>query len=289
MTTTTFPAADGTPLSERRWPARGGGASPRGSVVLVHGYGEHIGRYEHVASAFARAGFTVVGADLRGHGLSGGVRGFCTRFDEYLSDLSTLLARAREAAPGPQLLVAHSFGALISTKYILDRPDAVAGLVVSSPFYRLALDVPRAKLLAGRIASAVYPKLALPSGLKGVDVTRDPELQRIYDADPLNLKNATARWFTETERVQGEVLARAAEVRLPVLAVIGAADRVAKAAHGESVVRKFSSVDKTIHMLEGQFHEVFNEPKPTRDQTIALVRDWLVAHSENGARSAQQR
>jgi alpha-beta hydrolase superfamily lysophospholipase len=280
MTTnaTTFPAADGTPLSERRWPAAAG-STPRGAVVLVHGYGEHIGRYDHVARVFAEAGFSVFGADLRGHGQSGGARGFCLRFEDYLSDLSTLLARAREAAPGPQFLVGHSFGGLIATKLILSRPDAVRGLVLSSPFFRLRLEVPAVKVLAARAASAIYPKLSLPSGLKGEDVTRDPELARLYDADPLNLKNATARWFTESERAQSEVLARAAEVRLPTLAVIGGADRVAHPGRGEEIARKFSSEDKTIHVLPGQFHEVFNEPRPHRDETIALVRDWLVARA----------
>src|SRR5689334_4454606 len=132
-----FPASDGTSLFERVWPT----ASPRGVVALLHGYGEHIGRYEHVAAAMNGAGFSVYGMDLRGHGQSGGARGFCRRFDEFVDDAGLLLSRARRAASGlPVFLVGHSFGGLIATRVAQrgagrpNQPDRIDGMVLSSPF-----------------------------------------------------------------------------------------------------------------------------------------------------------
>jgi lysophospholipase len=189
-----FQSRDGTQLHEETWPATG---KPTAAVVIIHGYGEHIGRYDETGRALAAAGFSVRGRDLRGHGQSGGVRGFCNRFDEYLDDVDAIVTRAR-AEGLPVFILAHSFGALVAPHYVLRHPTNVAGLVLTSPFWKLALAVPPLKVLAGKIASTVYPKLALPAGLKGADVARDPEIAAKYDVDPLNNKNATARWFTES-------------------------------------------------------------------------------------------
>ena len=272
MTTSTLTASDGLSLYTREWTPSG---TPRARVTLVHGYGEHIDRYAHVGDALAAAGFYVLGADLRGHGKSGGVRGFCTRFREYLDDLQLVLD-----ATGPKpLLLGHSFGGLISTRFCLEHPDKVTALALSSPFYKLKLEVPMLKIWAAQAASSIYPKLALPSGLHGVDVNRDPELSALYDVDPLNNKNATARWFTETQATQREVDRRASEVRLPVLLMHGAADRVADPDRSKQIFARLGSADKTLKILPGQFHEIFNEPVADRAETLKLLTDWLVAHS----------
>jgi alpha-beta hydrolase superfamily lysophospholipase len=274
----TFPAADGVPLYERLWPTET--APPLASVVLLHGYGEHIQRYDHVAQALNAAGFAVRGIDLRGHGQSGGARGFCDRFGQYLDDLHLLIGRARQAHPElPLFLVGHSFGGLIVTRYVLERRDSVSGLVCSSPYYKLKLDVPAVKKLAGQVMSKIYGKMALPSGLKGADVCRDPEMSSLYDRDPLNLKNATARWFTESSRTQDEVLARAREIQLPTLFLVGGGDKIADPQRAQEVFGQISSSDKTIHVLEGQYHEVFNETREVRDKTLRLLADWLVRHA----------
>jgi alpha-beta hydrolase superfamily lysophospholipase len=270
-----FQSRDGTQLHEETWAAQG---KPIAAVVIVHGYGEHIARYDETGRALAAAGFSVRGLDLRGHGQSGGVRGFCNRFDEYLDDVDAIVARAR-AEGLPVFLLGHSFGALVAPFYALRYPGNVAGLVLTSPFWKLALAVPPVKVLAGKIASRLYPKLGLPSGLKGVDVTRDPELAALYDRDPLNNKNATARWFTETSTAQLSLVARASELTLPVLLLVGEADKIAAASQAPIVFERIGSKDKTLRMLAGQYHEVLNEPKPTREHTVAEIVEWLRAHA----------
>jgi alpha-beta hydrolase superfamily lysophospholipase len=280
-----FQSRDGTQLYEVIWPAAG---KAMASVVLVHGYGEHIARYDEAARAIAAAGFSVRGLDLRGHGQSGGVRGFCNRFDEYLDDVDAAVGRAR-AEGLPVFLLGHSFGALVGPHYALRHPTSLAGLVLTSPYWKLALAQPALKIWAGKLASIIAPKLALPSGLKGADVCRDPALQATYDADPLNNKNATARWFTESTAAQEELLARAPELTLPTLLLVGEADRIAAAPQARVVFERIGSKDKTLRMLAGQYHEVLNEPKPTRDQTVTEIVEWLRAHAAKASASSGEK
>jgi alpha-beta hydrolase superfamily lysophospholipase len=271
----TFTSRDGTVLHEAIWNVAGG--QPRGAVVLQHGYGEHIGRYDHVGKALAARGFVTRGSDLRGHGQSSGARGHCNRFSDYLDDLAALIARAPER---PLFLVAHSFGALVSTEYLLQRgSDGISGIMLSSPYYGLKLKVSPIKVALAKLTSNLVPKLSMPNGLKGSDATRDAELAKTYDSDPLNSKVATARWFTEQMQAQADVSARASEVKLPLLMMQGGADRLADAAVSKQVFAKFSSVDKTLQYLEGQFHEVFNEPGDVKTKNLDALCDWLESHA----------
>jgi alpha-beta hydrolase superfamily lysophospholipase len=270
-----FQSRDGTQLHEQTWPAQG---TPLASVVIIHGYGEHIARYDETGRALAAAGFSVRGLDLRGHGQSSGVRGYCDRFDQYLDDVDAIVTRAR-AEGLPLFILAHSFGALVAPFYVLAHPGSVAGLVVTSPFWKLALAVPAGKVIAGKIASRIYGKLALPSGLRGADVSRDPEIAALYDRDPLNNKNATARWFTESSTAQEALVGHASELTLPVLVVAGEADKIAAASQARVVFERIGSKDKTLRVLAGQYHEVLNEPKADREKTVAEIVEWLRAHA----------
>lgn len=278
----TYQAADLTRIHELTWAPEGDAS---GSVVLVHGYGEHIGRYDEVGRTLASAGFHVRGTDLRGHGKSGGKRGFCKSFREYLDDLEQLVERAREGAPElPLLIVGHSFGGLIATCFCLERAHVpVDGLALSSPYFGLRLQVPRAKIIAGRVMSTVYPSLALPSGLKGADVTRDPAIAAAYDRDPLNNKNATARWFTETSEAQAFVLANAGRLSLPLLLMAGGADPIADPAVAERMFAQVGSADKTLEILASQKHEIFNELVDDRKRTFTRLTEWLRARANSAS------
>ncbi|MSP61136.1 MAG: alpha/beta hydrolase [Myxococcales bacterium] len=270
-----FPSSDGTELHELTWSPEG---AAKGTVVIVHGYGEHIARYDHVGRALAKAGFVVRGCDLRGHGRSGGARGFIRRFDDYLADVDALVDRAK-GDPRPLWLLGHSNGGLIALHWALRHRDRLAGLVLSSPFFKLKLDVPKIKILAGRVFSTLWPGLRLPAGLQGSDVSRDPEIARLYDSDPLNNKSATARWFTETVGAQEEALARAAELDLPCLVLHGSGDKIADHARSEELFQRLASVDKTLRIEPGQYHELFNEIEPDRSRTVDGLVRWLEAHT----------
>jgi alpha-beta hydrolase superfamily lysophospholipase len=275
-----FQSRDGTQIHERVWPADG---NARAVVVIAHGYGEHIARYDQTAKDLARGGFSVRGIDFRGHGQSGGVRGHIVRFSDYIDDLEAEVTRAR-GENLPLFVLGHSNGALIASHFVVRFPELLTGLVLTSPFFKLALPVAGAKLWAAKIASRLLPKLPIPSGLKGADVSRDPDVARVYDNDPLNNKNATARWATETLAAQAAIVEQAEKIQLPVLLVAGAADKIAAANQSQVVFDRLGSTDKTLRMLAGQYHEVLNELPDDRKQTIALIVDWLGNHAASAGK-----
>jgi alpha-beta hydrolase superfamily lysophospholipase len=251
--------------------------TPQAVVGLLHGYADYSARFTHVMSAWAERGIATVGIDMRGHGRAEGPRGYCLRFDEYLDDVTELEHLANEQVPGaPRFLFGHSFGGLVAAIAVITDPSPWRGLVLSAPYFRVALSVPPAKIFAGMVASKLVPRLALPSGLHGSDVTHDPERARAYDNDPMIFKSATARWFTESEAAQKQALARAPSVTMPLYVLVGTGDRVAKPEAAKAFFNAAGSADKTWDAPEGLFHEVLNEPewRPIADR----IGDWILAH-----------
>jgi alpha-beta hydrolase superfamily lysophospholipase len=245
---------------------------------IIHGYAEHGARYRHVMGALAEHGIGSVAIDLRGHGRALGPRGFCSSFDEFLDDARDLRRLVDDRAKRvPTFLFGHSFGGLIAASSVLENPGPLKGLVLSAPFFGLALDVPRVKILAGKIASRIYPRLGLPTGITGNDVTHDPEKARGYDQDPLVFKNATARWFTETQTAQAEAFSNAPRLKLPLFETFGTADHVASMPAGKRFFEAAGSVDKTWDPREGLFHEVLNEPS-WKDLVETIAR-WILARA----------
>lgn len=262
----------GTPLAYRlAFPAKA-----RAAFVLVHGYGEHSARYGHVVRHFVGRDIAVLSYDQRGHGVSGGVRGHCDRFGEYHDDLSAIAGLARRHFEGVPLFgFGHSFGGLVVTTYALEHPHAFRGLVLSSPYFGLALAVPAAKIWVGKLASRVAPTLSVPSGLVGRDLTHDADIARAYDLDPLGLKGATARWFTESSAAQAALLSRASELTLPVYLAHGAEDKVASPAASRAVFDRLGARDRRYESKPHLFHEILNEPSwaPIADE----MADWVLA------------
>jgi alpha-beta hydrolase superfamily lysophospholipase len=249
----------------------------KAAMLVVHGYGEHSARYRRVVARWAERGIATALLDLRGHGWSGGVRGHCDHFSDYHHDVADILAVFREhTAKLPLFGFGHSFGGLVMTTWALSHPGALAGLVLSSPYFGLALQVPAAKKLLGEIASRVAPTLAVPAGLKGSDLTHDEAIARAYDYDPLAVKAATARWFTESNAAQRDLHARASQLRLPVYLVQAGQDRVASAPAARAVFDRLGSPDKSFEERAGLFHEILNEPVVWEEISDKMA-DWVLA------------
>lgn len=252
-------------------------------VLVLHGYGEHGGRYRRVVERWTKKGLASAVVDLRGHGWSEGPRGHCEHFADYLEDAADMLAafkeRLVEIGDLPLFLMGHSFGGLIAAHFALNMPGAFRGLVLSSPFFGLQLEVPGAKRMAAEVASRIFPRLSLPTGISGSDVTHDEALARQYDIDPLVNKVATARWFTEAQGAQRDLLARAAQLKLPVLCVQAGADRVASAPAARAVFDRLGSADKRFDERTGLYHEVLNEPKVGAEIADEMAQ-WMLAHAK---------
>jgi acylglycerol lipase len=269
----TTSGATGVPLHVRYWIP----TSPRALVVVVHGVGEHGGRYAEFAAALGGRGFGVVAHDHQGHGLSPGRRGDVRRFAEYADDLACVLASVREDHPSaPLFLLGHSMGAVVAAQLIQrgasDLP--VTGLILSSPGFVPVVPVAAGKRLLAKVLVHVCPSLALPTGIMPEQLSRDAGVVKSFRADPLTGK-VSVRWYTGFSQACRECLARAPSVTLPLYALHGTADTVVALSGTERFVRAARSADKTLRIWPGLRHETLNESEPDRSEVIGELIAWL--------------
>jgi alpha-beta hydrolase superfamily lysophospholipase len=270
-------ARDGT----RLWWQRYVPESPCGSVAVLHGGGDHSGRYAGVTRALVRAGFSVALLDFRGHGRSAGRRWHVSSFRDYVDDLDAFMGRVREAdGGGSPFVLAHSQGALVAIQWALVGRRDVSGFVLSSPYLRLALKPPLLKLLSAQVVGRVIPWLPVKTGLRVVDLTSDVEMQRWTDADPLYGRATTPSWFNASLSAQQDAVSRAREFDYPLLVLAAGADRIADVAATREFVASAGCVDKELRVYDRMQHEIFNERD--RDRAIGDAVAWL---SERAPRS----
>jgi len=234
--------------------------TPKGVVVITHGYAEHCGRYHEVAHVIVNAGWAALSYDVRGHGKSPGERGYIDRFSIYLGDFAAMQAAARQlvSPTAPMILLGHSHGSLITLRALADeRPPQAAAAIISSPFLALRLAVPGYQRLLARVASRLAPKLSQPNALRVTDLTQDKEKQAERLADKLCFDIATSRWFIEASAAQEYVFAHASRITLPTTWLVGGDDPIADPARSKAVASKIAGAK--YHDLVGMKHEVFNE------------------------------
>ena len=254
-------------------------AAPVAHVAVVHGYAEHLGRHREISKALTDGGYTAHLFDCRGHGQSGGKRAHVDRFEDYLEDLEAFLGRVRTDAAGkPVFVLGHSHGGLIAARYLLDKPEAVRGAVLSSPYFRLKLSVSPLKLMAGKLMARVLPSLPMRNDLKAEQLTRDVAIQNATRADPLYQQIATPGWFNASTGAQETVLRRATEFVTPFLLLFGGADPIADPAAGREFFEHSTAKDKTHKQYDGFLHELFHEPE--RDLVFRDVVGWLDARAK---------
>jgi alpha-beta hydrolase superfamily lysophospholipase len=258
---------------------------PLATVVVVHGAGDHSGRYPGLVAALVCAGLTAALVDLRGHGQSDGTRWHVERFGEYLDDLDAVVLALRRPSSRPSpmeklFLVGHSQGGLIAALWALSHGTELAGLVLSAPFFALPRPPPLLKRVAGHVLGAVAPRLHVAAGLEVAELSSDPDVQRWTERDPLYLRAATPRWFAEVKRAQAEALRRAPELEAPLLVLGAGADTVADTAVARAFWDAVRSPDKKFELYDGFRHELFNEV--ARAVPISSARSWIIARA--GAR-----
>jgi len=250
--------------------------SPRGVVLITHGYAEHCGRYHEVAHVIVNAGWAALSYDVRGHGKSPGERGYIDRFATYLVDFAAMQASARKlaSASAPFVLLGHSHGSLITLRALADDySPPVSAAVVSSPFLALKLAVPGYKRVLANVASRLAPKLSQPNALRVEDLTSDKQKQAERLADKLCFDIATSRWFTEAAAAQDYVFEHAARIKLPTTWLVGHDDPIADPARSKAVASKIAGA--SYHDLVGMKHEVFNEAE--RGKVFSELTNVLLA------------
>jgi acylglycerol lipase len=266
--------AGGAPLFVQSWSPT---TDPRGSVVLLHGLGEHSGRYPELVARLVARDLAVYALDHRGHGRSAGPRANVGRFDWLVADAARRIAAARAAQPErPVVLLGHSMGGAIALATVLAHPGLIRALALSAPAVGADPDQPRGQLALARLLSAVAPSvgvLKLPSD----GLSRDPSVGRDYDRDPLVFHGAVpARTLIELLAAMRRIDAAAPRLRVPVLVMHGTDDRLVPLRFTEPVYERLGSADRIIRRYTGFYHELFNEPE--RARVFADLEDWLERH-----------
>jgi alpha-beta hydrolase superfamily lysophospholipase len=272
----TAKVADGTTLRTLHWAPQG---DPWAVALVVHGLGEHAGRYGTVAGALTAAGIDVYAYDHRGFGGSAGVRAYVDKFSQFHDDLAERVLAARAACPGlPLVMYGHSLGGLITTGYVLSGRDLPMPdlLVLSAP--GLDAEQPAWKKSLAKILTGITPKMKLANGLAKGGLSRDPAVEAAVDADPLCINTSTVRFgaeaFAEQERVQAAIAGISA-MPMPTYVFHGSADPIVAPA-ASAILEGKGNVTRRVH--EGLRHECHHEPE--HEQVLAEVVAWIRANTD---------
>ncbi|HUR83128.1 MAG TPA: lysophospholipase [Thermoanaerobaculia bacterium] len=255
--------------------------NPRGTVLIVHGLGEHSGRYAHVIKLANDAGFNVIAYDHRGHGQSPGKRGALPKSTTLLEDLADIIDTVTVR---PLVLLGHSMGGLTAARFVAEglqeHGEKPAGwhrkidyLVLSSPALATKLSMGEKIKLA--IAGIVAPNVTLPNGLDPNKVSHDPAVVKAYKEDPLNHDRISPRLLDFIIGGGKLVRQRADKWRVPTLLLFAGADELVDPKGSRAFVFAAPRYVVTAHELPGLYHEIFNEAEPRRSEVLAMFSDWL--------------
>jgi len=276
MNTGTLKTADGMTLHTVNWAVD----SPKAIVFLVHGIGEHSGRYGHVAASLNARGYSVYALDHRGHGRSEGKRRWFDDFQRPVDDLKQYFDLIRTQHPTHKIFVyGHSMGSLLSTLFCLRYQDQLAGFITSgSP---LAIDEGRSPLFlfAASLMARVMPDFKMQSLEIGTEaLTRDPEMMAAYDSDPLNDHNPTSLGMANRLlNAARDTRKRLNTLKLPMLILHGTGDQICPPSASKLLYALAASPDKTLKLYDGLHHELHNEIE--RESVLADIGQWLDAHA----------
>lgn len=248
-------------------------------IILVHGIGEHSGRYGNLLKSLAGKNISVFALDHRGHGRSEGKRGHIDSFMDYIYDLKLFTEFVKEENRGlPVVLYGHSMGGVIAARYAMTYPDDLSMLVLSSAGFTPAVKIPEWKKSLGNFMSTRIPGFTVSTGLNANHISRDSDYVKSYLSDPLNHDKASARFFVEFTRATEETLAGAPAIRKPLLVFHGKGDQIVDYKGSEQFYTKASSSVKKLFLYEGLFHETINEPQAVAEKVLRDVTGWIVSH-----------
>ena len=249
---------------------------PKAVIALIHGFGEHTGRYEHVGEAFNKAGYILIGFDLRGHGKSEGVRGHASSYDALMEDITDFKTLVEVRYPNlPYFLYGHSMGGNLVLNYCLRCKPDVVGAIVTGPWLRLASAPPSLQVRLAKTINNIFPDFAQNSNLETAALSHDQNVVEAYDHDPLVHAQISVRLFVSIYESGLWALDHAEELSIPLLLMHGTADRITSFAASAEFAKASGKVT-TWRPWDGFYHEIHNEPEKV--DVIQAMIEWLDTH-----------
>jgi alpha-beta hydrolase superfamily lysophospholipase len=246
----------------------------RAVVCLVHGQGEHSGRYAHVARVLTAAGYVILALDLPGHGRSGGKRGGEVTYENYLSDVQSLLDTAARRYPDlPVFLYGHSMGGNLVLNFVLRRKPVLRGVIATGPWLRLAFAPSPALLLAGRVMYKLAPNLTMKTNLDTAYLSRDHDVVEAYIHDPLVHSMISAQLGLDIGAAGEWALAHASQFPLPLFLAHGGADAITSPAASRQFAAAIPGERCTLTIYDNLYHEIHNEPE--QGIVLADITAWM--------------
>lgn len=265
-------ASDGNKVYAQEWAPE---TAPKAAIALVHGLGEHTGRYAHVAKAFTDAGYVIYGCDLHGHGKTEGIRGYSPSYEVMMQDIDHELGELAKRYPGiPRFLYGHSMGGNLVLYYTLLRKPQIAGVITTAPAVGTG-PISSVKLLMAKIFSRLAPRMQMDNGLDLANLSRDTEVAHKYQTDPLVHAKITARLGYDMISSGPWLLEHANEFALPLLLMQGSADHLVSPEKSREFASRVPG-DVTFKMWDGFYHELHNEPE--KAEVIQTMLNWLDQH-----------
>lgn len=262
--------ADGQRLWVRDWPR----TYSRGAVLIVHGLGEHSGRYARLAQWFNQRGYAVRSYDQRGHGKSPGQRGGLRHADDLLADLASVYADYSSKQAQPPVLLGHSMGGLVALRTVLDGALVPSALVLSSPALR-SWAAPRLIRLA-RVLSRLAPRLPLRNGLDAEKLSHQAQVIIDYRCDPLQHSWITPRLANFIFNDGATCIADGSRLAVPTLLLVADSDGLVDPSGSRAFAKAASGTGQlTTRYFSTLYHELFNEAEPGRSQVLMQLGDWL--------------
>ena len=265
-----FKTFDGLTLFGQSWQPD---EQPRAAICLVHGMGEHSGRYVQLAARLAGAGYFLLSFDLRGHGRSECPRGHTPSYEALMNDIDSFLKKTKQDfSPIPIFLYGHSLGGNLVLNYVLRQKPQIRGIVATSPLLRIAYRVPSLKLLLAKITNHIWPSYCQSSGLEVGALSREVKIVQDYQEDPLVHDRISARMFLSVYQAGQWALMEASEFLLPLLLMHGGGDRITSVKASREFADKVKE-NGTLKIWDGLYHELHHEPE--KEEVFQFLIHWL--------------
>jgi alpha-beta hydrolase superfamily lysophospholipase len=261
--------SDGLIILGRHWKLPG----PKAEVCLVHGLGEHCGRYHHVAEFFAKSNMATLAYDRRGHGRSEGKRGDTPNYEAYLDEIARLLEEAQTQYPGkPIFLYGHSMGGNLVLNFVLQRKPLIRGVIATGSWIKLANPPLLLALVAAKLLRQTFPSFSQNSGLNPRLISKDPQVVEAYLTDPLVHNRITAAAGLAMLEAARRLELFSGKMPVPALIMHGGSDRITQSSGSEHFALRITG-DVTWKRWDGLFHEIHNEPEQA--EVLHFMVDWM--------------